>query len=340
MITKIGLDLGYANITISNVSGDIYRESSVAIVEKATRKTLCVGNEATSAQTNENAMLIRPFKNGLLYSSTLTRDVIKHEINSIKAKDKIRCIIALPSNFIPKQEAEMFSMLTDAGVSECFSVNPAFAALVGAGYSPSTSAVSVNFGASHTEIAVIHKGELLLTARDEIGGEDFDKAVKQYIYDQGGMTVSLMVAKAIKERLGAVWQGKPSESIQIEGILSLTGNKVGMTLTNEDVVGVFESPLQRFLSLVANTVAKIPGNIASEVLKNGIILTGGASDIYGLDTMMERVFEIPVSKPMQPIDSVAKGLARINTFVPVKYKDMRNITSQISKLYEAKIQSK
>ena len=336
MVTKIGLDLGYANITISNINGDVFRESAVAIVDKNTRKTLAVGNETSEFVPDESLMLVRPFKNGLLYSSGLTKDVIRKEIKSVNARDKIRCVVALPSDFIPKQEQEIFKMLEEAGVSESYSVNPALAAMIGAGYAPTASAVSVNFGASHTEIAVIHKGEIILTVRENIGGEDFDRAVKEYIYEQGGMTVSLLIARTIKERLGAVWQGRPSDSIEIEGVLALTGNEVKMTISDEDIVGVFERPLQKFLSVVATTVTKIPGDIAAEILKTGIILTGGAADIYGLDVMMERVFDIPVIRPYNPIDSISRGLARINTFIPVKYKSDRNISEQISKLYENK----
>ena len=36
MITKIGLDLGYANITLSNVTAEVYREPSVVLVDKNT----------------------------------------------------------------------------------------------------------------------------------------------------------------------------------------------------------------------------------------------------------------------------------------------------------------
>jgi rod shape-determining protein MreB len=336
MITKIGLDLGYANITISNISGDVYRENAVALVDKNSRKTLYIGNDTSKAAPSDSLMLVRPFKNGLLYSSGLTKDVIKKEIKSLNTKDDIRCVVALPSDLVPKQELEIFSMLKEAGVRECYSVNPALSALIGAGYSPTVSAVSVNFGASNTEIAVVHKGEIVISHREKIGGEDFDRAVKDYINDHGGMTVSLLIARTIKEKLGAVWQGKESQSIEIEGIIALTGHKVKMSVSDEDIVGVFEAPLQKFLSAVATTVAKIPGEIAGEILKTGIVLTGGAADIYGLDMMMERVFDIPVFRPVSPIDSVSKGLSRINTFIPVRYKDERNISGQIAKLYESK----
>lgn len=340
MVTKIGIDLGYANITLSNAIADIYREPSVVLVDKSTRRILAVGAKAAlgdEEDKDENAILVRPFKNGLLYSSELTREIISNVVNAIKPAEKIRCIISLPSDMLSKQEAEIFAMLEGAGVSECFSVNRSMAALIGAGYAPTISAISVNMGAASTEIAVIHKGEILISERAQVGGEDFDKAIKQYILDQGDMSVSLLVARTIKERLGAVWQGRASESIDIEGTLSLTGSKVKMSISTEDVVGVFEKPLQQFLMAVANAIKRIPMDAVNDIFDNGIILTGGAAELYGLDTMLEKVLGIMVTKPVNAIDCVAKGLSRIHTFLPTKKKATnKNITSQLAKFYEAK----
>ncbi len=338
MVTKIGLDLGYANITLSNVNAEVYREPSVVLLDKNTRHVLSVGNGAAAAQNAADGLLIRPFKNGLLYSSDLTRDIVKHAVQSLGVSDKIRCVIALPSDFNTKQENEVIKMLYDAGVTESYCVNPSVAALIGAGYSPDISAVSVNIGAACTEIVVIHKGNIILSARELVGGENFDRAVKDYIYEQGDMTVSLLVARTIKERLGAVWQGRPSESIDIEGTLSLTGNRVRMSISTEDVVGVFEKPLRELLMFVANTVKKIPTECVEDIFENGIIITGGGAEMYGLDTMMTKVFEISVTKPSVPIDSVSKGLARINAFLPARMKaNQKNVTGLLAKLYrEAK----
>ena len=77
------------------------------------------------------------------------------------------------------------------------------------------------------------------------------------------------------------------------------------------------------------------------VFENGIILTGGGSEIFGLETMMSKVFGISVTKPTSPIDCVSKGLSRINTFLPVKnHSNGKNITDQLGKFYETKKQNK
>ena len=199
------------------------------------------------------------------------------------------------------------------------------------------SVISVNIGAASTEIAVLQKGEIVISERASVGGEDFDKAIKQYILDQGDMNVSLLVARTIKERLGAVWQGRESETIDIEGTLSLTGSKVRMSISSEDVVGVFEKPLQEFLMALANVIKRIPTEYVNDIFDNGIVLTGGGAELYGLNTMIEKVLGITVTKPPNAIDTVGKGLSRIHTFLPLKKKiNNKNITDQLAKFYEAK----
>ncbi len=343
MTTKIGLDLGYANITLTNVTADVYREPSVVLVDKASRKIISVGNEANTMGSADvdGGMLVRPFKNGLLYSFEITKEIINHFVKLVQPAEKIRCVLAVPSDILPKQESELFEILSDVGVKECYAVNRASAALIGAGYSPAMSAISVNVGALSTEIAVFHGGKPIISKREPVGGEDFDKAVKDFILDQGDMNVSLLVARTIKESLGAVWQGKPSENIDIEGTLALTGSRVKMSIATEDIVGVFEKPLQKLLLAVANVVKKIPLEFVPEIFENGIVLSGGGAEIFGLDKMMSKVFGISVTLADAPIDCVARGLSRINAIMPIKMRSSGiNITNKLTKYYETRLQNR
>lgn len=340
MITKIGLDLGYANITLSDVSSGIFREPSIALVDKKTHRIISVGNSATSGElSGEDTILVRPFKNGLLFDQSVTYGVIESALKGNKGDDKLRCLIGVPEDFLPKQEKVLFSMMADAGVDECFAVGRATAALIGAGYSPNISVISVNVGASGTDVAILHSGKIIHNSRIAAGGEDFDKAVKQHIYEQGDVNVSLAVARAIKEKLGAVYTGKENESIDIEGTLSLTGSKVCMNITTEDIVGVFEAPLCSLFNGVADAVKKIPMELVEQIFENGIVLTGGGSMIYGLDRLMSKILGIPVTQPADAIDCVARGLSRINVFMPARMRsNNKNISSSLAKYYEMKKQ--
>lgn len=336
MVTKFGLDLGYANITISDITAGIFREPSVALIDKNTRRIVSVGNSAIeqSDELSETTMLVRPFKNGLLFDRHITQSVITHATGNLPDDDRVRCVIGLPSDLIPKQEKEMFDMLSEVGIHECYSVNRSVAALIGAGYSPHTDVVSVNVGASATEIVIFNGGKIVHTSRAVIGGEDFDRAVKDYIAEKGGVNVSLSVARAIKEKLGSVWSGRQEETVDIEGTLALTGNRIRMTISSEDIVGVFEQPLYALLMAVADSIKTIPVDSIQTTLKNGVVLTGGGAMIHGLDTMMSKVLGVPVKIPVDPIDSVARGLAIINSLIPIRGKSGRkNVTNMVADYY-------
>lgn len=337
MVTKIGLDLGYANITLSDMIAGIYREQSVALIDRDSRRIVSVGKAAIEQgdELSDRAILVRPFKNGLLFDRQITQSIVSHIVGAIPKDERLRCVIGIPSDLMPKQEREIFNILNDAGVAECYAVNRAVAALIGAGRSPLDGVISVNVGASATEVAVFHDGQVIFTSRSLVGGEDFDKAVKQYIGEQGGVNISLSVARAIKEQLGSVWQGKEESSIEIEGTLSLTGNSVKMNISSEDIVGVFEKPLHSLLMAIATAIKKIPLDQVEKIFEGGIVLTGGGSMIHGLDLMTSKVLGITVTQPADPIDSVAKGLSIINSKIPVKGKvGRKNVTDTIASYYK------
>ena len=337
MVTKIGLDLGYANITISDTAIGVYREQSVALIDKDSRRIVLVGDSAIEKgeELADKAILVRPFKNGLLFDKQITESIIAHVTKALPKGDRIRCAIGIPSDLMPKQEREIFDILSDAGIDDCYAVNRSVAALIGAGGNPSQNVISVKIGASANEICIFNNGEIVYAQKENVGGEDFDKAVRQYISDQGSVNVSLSVARAIKERLGSVWQGKEEDSVEIEGTISLTGNRVKMTISSEDIVGVFEKPLHRLLMGIANAIKKIPIENVEKTIKNGVVLTGGGAMLHGLDLMIEKVLGVPVRVPSDPIDSVAKGLSIINTKVPVKGRaSKKNLSENIATYFK------
>lgn len=341
MLTKIGMDLGYSNVTLSNASGEVYREPSVALVDENAKserdRITSFGRAAqTASRTRDDGLsLIRPFSKGMLHDHNITDSIIRSLVTVVRPAEKIRCVLGVPSDYIPKQERELFDMLKDAGVESAVSVVRSVASFIGAGFSPISSGISVNIGGYSTECAVLHRGEILFMKRFDVGGETFDRAVREYIKTNGDVNISLGMAKAIKEKLGAVWKGKENESIDIEGTLALTGNNIRINVCTEDIVGVFEGPMQELINCIVETVKHVPSTATLDVMENGIVLTGGGAELFGLEILLEKVLGIKVVKPENPIDSVAKGLSVINKIVSGKNKlDGKNITSMLPKLYQ------
>ncbi len=340
MVTKIGLDLGYANITLSDASLEVVREPSVALLDGNTRRILSVGSVAMSTCTQDGS-LVRPLRNGILYSAEFTEQIIAKSLESLPKGADIRCAFGIGASFNSRQLTQLASILHSAGVKECFFVNRALASIVGAGFVPTMSVVSVNIGAKSTEIAILHEGKIVYSATENIGGEDFDEAVREYILKNGELNISLQDARAIKESIGAVWEGREAEPIEVTGTLALTGNRIHMSICTEDILGVFEKPLYDLLNAVAVPLRRLDAKYIDAVLENGIVLTGGGSQLFGLDKMMRNVFKLPATQMKDADDCVARGLAAIAGFLPVKTRsEGKDITAKIPELYNEYITSK
>ena len=157
------------------------------------------------------------------------------------------------------------------------------------------------------------------------------EAASKYGYAQGAFNVNAVAqAKAVIEvhemfRSTAILQGADLANGFMGGCVDF------MNATLEDKKAGAKN--------IANAVKKIPVNAIEAVLENGIVLSGGGAELFGLDSMMAKVFEIPVTKANKPIDCVSKGLARINSFIPVKTRmNNKSITSMLSKYYNSKNQ--
>lgn len=334
MVNCIGLDLGYANITISDSTLEVHREPSVAFLDNNTRRIVSAGRQALTYTATEGK-LVRPLKNGMLYSVEFTSEIIKTALGTLIDREGARCVMGVPSDFNSKQEKELCGLLQENGIKDCYFVNRGVAALIGSGFSPLSNAVSVNIGASFTEICIIYKGSVIYSATEKIGGEDFDEAVKEYILKQGELKISLIDACAVKESIGAVWEGRCAEPVTISGVLALTGNKIKMSVSSEDILGVFEPPLKKLLTVIADGVKRIPTDYVEEIFANGIILSGGGSKLYGLDKMISNVFGIKATLAPNPEDCVARGLSAVGLKLSERNRASgKNITSQIAKLYK------
>ncbi|GEM_PF-3503438 len=338
MITKIGVDFGAAYITLCDAACDISREHSFALIDKQTNALLALGDD-TLSDNGKDGIVVSPFSKGLMEYPEITSRFIEDIVKAVSPADRIRALVALPSDMPPKAVKDFFTLFYDAGISEAFGIKRAYAAFLGAGGNPLGNAVSVNIGASSTDICVLYHGDVILANRVSAGGRDFDMAVSEYVEKQAEVSISNAVATSMKEKLGAVWPGRPSESVRIEGILSLTGNKVSMDITTEDIVGVFEKPLQKIMMAIAETVKEIPTDKITEIFETGIVLSGGGALLFGMDRMVNKVLDIPTHTVMCADTAVARGLARIHSYLPVRLRiGGKDITEKI-KEYAKKIEN-
>lgn len=80
-------------------------------------------------------------------------------------------------------------------------------------------------------------------------------------------------------------------------------------------VEIFKDAIKEVISEIINAILHVlevlPAELASDIINSGITLTGGGSQLPGLDSMIEKKTGITVHIVENPLFSVANGIKKV-----------------------------
>jgi rod shape-determining protein MreB len=227
----------------------------------------------------------------------------------------------------------------EAGTRNVALVQEPLAAAVGAGLkvlSPKGSMI-VDIGEGTTECAVISLGEIVVSRSQKIAGSSLDRAIINYLHNERRIEIGELTAERLKIKLGTATPKINRGEGEVIGRNLSNGMAINATVTSKEICYAIRPALASIVHQIRLTLESTPPELTSDICNNGIVLSGGGAMLFGLDRMIERVLEVPVILAADPMDSVAKGLSRINNILPARMRgDGKDITSQLSKYYESR----
>ena len=82
-------------------------------------------------------------------------------------------------------------------------------------------------------------------------------------------------------------------------------------LGSEGVRTALKEPLKEIVSAIKSVLENMPPDLASDIVDNGVIITGGGALIRGLDTYLAEIIKLPVKVANEPLLSVAYGTSQV-----------------------------
>ncbi|MDD5131325.1 MAG: cell division protein FtsA [bacterium] len=140
----------------------------------------------------------------------------------------------------------------------------------------------VDIGGGKTDIAVFIEGNIRYLGSLPVGGELISKDIAF------GLRTSFKEAEEIKKEYG--WAKR--DLITNAGEISVTGigRREARKVPVEALVEIIEPRMEEILNIINKEIQK--SNLA-ELIPSGLILTGGASQLRGLEQYAEQVFGMP-----------------------------------------------
>ena len=291
----LGIDLGTANVLIyMDGKGVIIREPSVVAVDKNSGKILQVGAAARNmlGRTPGNVVAMHPLKDGVISDHEMTVKMLQTLFRSISKSTlfspKPRVVISVPSGITEVEERSVINAATEAGARRVYLIEEPLAAALGAGLDLATPTghMVVDIGAGTTDIAVLSMNGVASSASLKVAGDAFDEAIARYVRRKHGVVIGQTTAEDVKIQIGSVYPRNEDPTMVVKGRDAKNGVPRELMLASSEICEVLirmgRQIADEVLSVLEDTSPELVGDIA----QSGITLTGGGSQIYGMDLLL------------------------------------------------------
>lgn len=331
LLSSIGLamDLGTANTLIYEKGrGIVLNEPSMVALDVGSRRVLAVGNEAKSylGRTPAGIEVIRPMRAGVISDFAVAQDMIRSFLHMAGASRRLfrsKIIVGVPTGITQVEKRAIIEAAGQAGGKAAQLIDEPLAAAVGLGlpvYDPMGHLV-LDVGGGTSEGVVITLGAVAVSQSRRVAGDEATEAIARFIRRKYHIAVGENMAERIKLTIGSAMPQEETQVFNCRGKDLTTGIPKTVEITDIDIRAALEDITAEFISMVKLLLSQAPPELAMDLMKNGIHLTGGGSLIKDLNKRL--IFEtgLKVHMPNDPLISVVLGLGHILED-PAQYKSV------------------
>ena len=100
------------------------------------------------------------------------------------------------------------------------------------------------------------------------------------------------------------------ESMEIKGRSLLTGLPVRVTVSTDDLYEPVMMLSEQIGTAAHQVLEKTPPELAGDIYRNGVMLTGGGAQLHGLTEYLSQELKVEVTVSPDPVNCVALGTAQ------------------------------
>ena len=312
---KLGIDLGTANtLVFVPGKGVVLNEPSVVAISLPDNKVMAVGDEARAmvGRTPDTITAYRPMKDGVIADYRVTEEMLKYFISKAMGKwslAKPEVLVSVPAGVSSTERRAVVEAAIKAGAKAAYVMKEPILAAIGAGISiqEPIGHMIVDIGGGTTDAAVISLGGIVASASLKCAGDKINQAIADYIKKNFNLFIGDRTAEDIKIKIGSAVLVDEEMAYKIKGRDFLTGLPRAAEITTNEVVKAIDSELKDMMKVIKNVLQETPPELSSDIIDNGITLTGGSSLLRNLDELVFRSTGVKARVADDALLCVAKG---------------------------------
>lgn len=317
-VNNMGIDLGTANTLVYiKGKGIVAREPSVVAIQTNTKQVLAVGEEAKKmiGRTPGSIVAIRPLKDGVIADFDVTKNMLKYFIKKAskgKGLFQPRVVVCVPSGVTEVEKRAVEEAAVHAGARDAFLIEEPMAAAIGAGLpvQEATGSMIVDIGGGTTEIAIISLGGIVTSKSIRVGGDELDESIVSFIKREYSLLIGERTAEEVKINIGSAMSDTEKITMDIRGRDMISGLPKTINVSSDEIYTALKEPVSNIVDAIKSTLEKTPPELASDVMEQGIMISGGGALLEGIDRLIVDETGMPVHIAEDPLDCVAIGTGK------------------------------
>lgn len=293
---KLGIDLGTANTLVYLPGkGIVLNEPSVVAVSEQDNKILAVGIDAKEmiGKTPDSIIAYRPMKDGVIADYRVTEAMLRYFINKALGKWNIwkpEVMVSVPAGVTSTERRAVIEAAIKAGAKNAYVVKEPILAAIGAGISiqEAVGHMIVDIGGGTTDVAVISLGGIVACTSVKCAGNRLDASITDYIKKTYNLAIGDKTAEDIKINVGSAVPVEDELTMTIKGRDFLTGLPRSVDIKTNEIVKAIAKELRDMIKAIKDVLQETPPELASDIIDNGITMTGGSSQLRNLPELVFR----------------------------------------------------
>ena len=314
--SDISIDLGTATmqVYIKN-KGIVLSEPTVIAVNTNTNEVCGAGRSALEmlGRTPPYIQAVRPLRDGVISDFTLANEMIKIFLKRVMSRTAghPRIMMCVPGGVTDVEQRAVIESAREAGARDVYIIEEPIAAALGAGFdiSKPRGTLIVDIGGGTTDIAVMSLGGIVVSRSVKIAGDEFNDTIERYMKRVNNLYIGPRTAERIKYEIGSVTKRENEVFCEAKGICTVTGLPRAVTVSSNNIYKIFDDFVYNITERIKEVLEETPPDLHSDIINDGIILTGGGSIIHGLDTKISEAVGVKCYRANDIINCVVKGAA-------------------------------
>lgn len=319
----IGIDLGTANTLVwVRGKGIIIREPSVVARQKKTKEILAIGASAKKMLGRAPNLIdvVRPLKDGVIADFDATESMLRFYIKKVHESGNVipkiprpKVVIGIPSGVTEVERRAVADAALSSGARQVYLVEEPMAAAVGVGLpiEDPKGVFIVDIGGGTTDIALISMGGVVVGKSIRVAGDEMDEAIINYARLKYSLLLGQPSAESIKISIGSASSDVKEKFTVVRGRDLETGLPKSIKLSSDEIREALSPIINQITTNIKEVMEEAPPELVSDVMKDGIVVTGGGSMIPGLDKAIAEATKMPVILAEDPLSSVVKGTGKL-----------------------------